>query len=125
MGTLSVLLVDDDEDLREAVGDLVGILCGYECVAFAGLSEVAAARERALACQVAIIDINLGEGRPSGLDVYDWLHAEKFAGRVLFLTGHAATHPLVRQAASRGVAGVLGKPIATDELRQALAPRAA
>ena len=121
MGNRSVLLVDDDEDLRQSVGELVGILCGYDCVACDGLNELVGARERALACQAAIIDINLGAGRPSGLVVYDWLRAERFAGRILFLTGHAATHPLVRDAASRVDADVLTKPIAADALRRALA----
>jgi len=120
MGSGPVLVLDDDIDVRESVGDLVAILCGRDCVSVGSFAELSAARERALACAVAIVDINLGAGQPNGLDAYEWLRAQRFAGRILFLTGHAATHPLVQEAAALDGGRVLAKPIGLNELRDAV-----
>lgn len=122
MGT--VLLLDDDEDLRNALSELIALLTGHRCLALASVAELKARREDSLACDIAILDINLGADQPSGLDAYDWLSREHFAGRVAFLTGHAHSHPLVARAATLGDARVYGKPIGSDELCDLLgAPR--
>ena len=121
----SVLLLDDDIDVRESVGDLVTILCGRDCVAVGSFDELTAARERALACRVAVVDINLGAGKPTGLDAYEWLRAERFAGRIIFLTGHAANHPLVQRAAAFDGGRVLAKPVGLSDLRDAITLAAA
>lgn len=76
-------------------------------------------RGRRLACRVAILDVNLGEGQPTGVDAYEWLRAHSFAGSVVFLTGHAPTHPAVALAVKSG-ARVLAKPIKIDELHALL-----
>ncbi len=64
-----------------------------------------------LAADVAVLDINLGSGQPSGIDAYDWLMSENFGGRLLFLTGHAHAHPLVARAERLRRATVLDKPL--------------
>jgi hypothetical protein len=43
---------------------------------------------KVLNCTLAILDVNLGAGNPSGVDAYRWLKQERFVGRVVFLTGH-------------------------------------
>src|SRR5579862_5380074 len=55
-------------------------------------------REEALGSRLAILDVNLGPGCPSGLDAHSWLAAEHFSGRIVFLTGHAQSYPLVERA---------------------------
>jgi DNA-binding NarL/FixJ family response regulator len=116
-----VLMLDDDEDLRDALGDLVRLVSGRSFVGLGRYTELGANRARVLACELAILDVNLGEGALSGLDAYDWLRAQGFAGRIVFLTGHSDGHPLVRRASALGRALVLAKPIGLDEVRALLA----
>jgi FixJ family two-component response regulator len=125
MGPGSVLLLDDDADIRDSFSELVPFACGRDCLAFGSYAELTKARESALACEVAILDINLGAGQPSGIDAYDWLRAKRFAGRIVFLTGHAATHPLVRRAAAIKGVRILAKPISVKQLRDTLTEGAA
>ena len=78
-----------------------------------------AAREAAsaaLACTLGILDVNLGSNQPSGLDAFAWLRAERYPGRIAFLTGHAMTHPLVERARQMGEAVVLPKPLEISKL---------
>lgn len=121
MANGGVLLLDDDDDLRDVLGDLVRLLTGRSCLTLRSLSEVVARRDEVLACGLAILDINLGRGQPSGIDAYAWLEREGFRGRVAFLTGHASSHPLVARAGGLGAARVYQKPIGLAELRQLLA----
>jgi FixJ family two-component response regulator len=115
-----VVLLDDDEDLLAALSDLIRALGGRRCLTLRSVSDLAKQREAALGCELAILDINLGPGEPSGLDAYGWLLAERFAGRVVFLTGHAQKHPLVERAGAFGGARVLRKPLDVVELRSLL-----
>jgi FixJ family two-component response regulator len=111
-----ILIVDDDEDLRQALADLIEMLCHRGWLSAASAADVVALGPRALACGLAILDVNLGAGRPSGLDVLKWLRQHGFTGKVIFLTGHARTHPEVARA--RAVEGVplFGKPLAAEPL---------
>jgi FixJ family two-component response regulator len=105
-----VLIVDDDEDLRETLGDVLASL--DTCSVKAGsLRDVERRSVELSKCFLALLDINLGPNQPSGLDVCAWLIAHGFAGHIVFMTGHAAGYPLVNDARSmRGVA-ILQKPI--------------
>jgi FixJ family two-component response regulator len=115
-----VLLLDDDDDLLATLGELVTLLTGRACVSTRSFEELLACRDDALACTDAILDINLGRGKPSGLDVYTWLKEQRFAGRIFFLTGHARSHPLVARARTLEGVHVLQKPIETEELCRVL-----
>jgi FixJ family two-component response regulator len=108
--------VDDDADLIEVLTQLFLDAGAAECVAAHSLAEVEAKRERALACTFALVDVNLGRGKPTGLDVHRWLTAQGFAGRIVFLTGHAHSDPMVKAAAQMSGAKVLTKPIDADVL---------
>ena len=125
MSASTVLLLDDDDDLLDAVSDLMRLLSGAGCVRARSFSEVVAQRDDALACELAVLDINLGPAQPSGLDVYRWLKEQRFGGSVAFLTGHARSHPLVARAAAIEGVTVHQKPIGLDEIRQMLALPAA
>jgi FixJ family two-component response regulator len=111
MATGTVVLLDDDQDMRDALGQLIGLLSGGRCLGLASVAELMARRDDVLAARLVILDINLGPRQPSGLDGYDWLQRERFAGRIVFLTGHAHSHPLVARAAALGNARVYAKPI--------------
>jgi DNA-binding NarL/FixJ family response regulator len=79
--TPAILLVDDDEDLREAVRDLLSSLSLAECLTAGSLAELEAHAAAALACSLAIIDLNLGANAASGIDVYRWLGRPVSRGR--------------------------------------------
>lgn len=110
-----VLIVEDDHDLAEVEHELL-VAAGAMCVVVHSLAEAQLAEDDVLRCDTAIIDVNLGLGQPSGVDVHAWLRSRGFIGRVVFLTGHARTHPLVRQAATTPGTTILAKPVSAHQL---------
>jgi DNA-binding response OmpR family regulator len=113
-----VLFLDDDEDLREVVADILANM-GIAVDAVGSFDQLVG-RDVA-AFDLAVLDINLGPGSPSGIDAYRWLKDHRFAGRMVFLTGHARSHPLVAEALRLGDASVYDKPISAAEFRALLA----
>jgi FixJ family two-component response regulator len=111
-----MLIVDDDADLRQAFADLVEAIEGPHVIGAADVDELVALGPRALGCGLIIIDMNLGPGKPSGLDALAWLRAHGFRGKAVFLTGHGRSNVQVQQAQSLAGIPVLGKPIGVDEL---------
>jgi DNA-binding NtrC family response regulator len=117
MGTGFVLYVEDNDDLRELVVELVTHVFQRRCVGVGSYEALVALGDSALGCSVAILDINLGPNRRSGIDAYAWLRDQGYTGRIVFLTGHASTHPLVVEAQRIGDAQTFSKPIDADRLR--------
>ena len=117
IGAGFVLYVEDNDDLRELVVELVTVAFQRRCVGVGSYEELVALGEDALGCSVAILDINLGSNRRSGIDAYAWLRNKGYTGRIVFLTGHASTHPLVVEAQRIGDAEIFSKPIEPDQLR--------
>jgi FixJ family two-component response regulator len=111
-----LLIVDDDEDLRLAVADLVEAEGERRVMGVGSLAELVALGPRALACGLIIIDVNLGPDKPSGIDVLAWLCEHGYRGRAVFLTGHGRTCPEVEQAYRTEGVPVLSKPIGVDAL---------
>jgi DNA-binding response OmpR family regulator len=109
-----ILICDDDEDIAEVLGEFLQDN-GFDCVVTRSLEDVKARRSAALACSLAILDVNLGAGRPSGVDVFRWLQRERFGGSVVFLTGHAGTSPILDGARKVGVP-ILAKPVTAEAL---------
>jgi len=107
-----VLLVDDDPDLLEVLA-LVLDRAHVRHLAAHSFAEVEALEPVLDGLTTAILDVNLGAGEPTGVDIADWLHARHPKTRIVFMTGHAPNHPLVL-AASGGE--VLAKPIDTKRL---------
>jgi DNA-binding response OmpR family regulator len=107
---VTAALLDDDADLLESLAELLQDH-DCRCLVARSLAELKALGPSVLAADVAVLDINLGSGEPTGIDAYDWLMSQSFAGRLLFLTGHAHAHPLVARAEHLQRATVLDKPI--------------
>ena len=103
-------LLDDDADLLEILAELLAER-GCRCLLARSVADLKALAPEVLAADVAVLDINLGSGAPTGIDAYEWLFSQHFAGRILFLTGHARAHPLVARAERFQHATVLDKPI--------------
>jgi len=116
-----VLLLDDDADLRFALSEFVGMLCGRQCLTFGSYEDMLAAAEAVLRCSVALLDVNLGVGQPTGIDAYRWLVGQAFSGRLYFFTGHARVHPLLVEIEKLGGVQVLSKPLDADKLMEVLA----
>ncbi len=110
-----VLLLDDSEQLRFVFTALISQRFGVTCLALASLAELQARQADALGCRVAILDINLGQGQPSGIDAFRWFQEQQYNGKICFLTGHAVANPLVAETAKTG-AQILEKPLSTDVL---------
>jgi FixJ family two-component response regulator len=120
-----VLVLEDDDDLRTLLCELL-VMAGVEaCVEAASYGELVRKRGEAMGCGLALLDVNLGAGIESGLDAYRWLRDSGFSGRAVFLTGHARSHPLVRQAYELQHVRVLAKPVDSQALLDLLedAPR--
>jgi FixJ family two-component response regulator len=117
IGTKYVLFVEDDEDLRELFVLMVEAFLQRRCVGVGSYEELVAMGEQALKCGTAILDINLGSNRRSGLDAYAWLRQKGYMGRIVFLTGHASNHPLVVEANRLGDAAIFTKPVESERLR--------
>jgi FixJ family two-component response regulator len=114
----SVFYLDDDPDLLQIVASLVKLKTDRVCLGLRTLEEMRAHRKEVLGSRLAILDINLGTNQPSGLDAWGWLRAEGYQGRIVFLTGHAASHPLVERAAHMGEVKVFTKPLTSDHLAE-------
>jgi DNA-binding NtrC family response regulator len=119
---LATLLVDDDPDVRDSLAMAIEALGLGDVLRASSLDEVRDIRAAALACRLAIIDINLGPSAPTGVEVLQWMRAESFAGQAVFLTGHAATDPRVVAASRMPATRVLTKPISLDALAALCAP---
>lgn len=114
-----VFILDDDSDLTYLMDHLFRDE-GTDCVIAHSLGELKHLKKDVLACDLAILDINLGCGEPSGLEAYQFLVAQKYAGKVIFFTGHASSHPLVIKAASLPGVRVVEKPTEVHEFLQML-----
>ena len=72
--------------------------------------------DEALGCTVALVDVNLGVGQPSGIEAYRWLIDHGYRGRIVFLTGHARVQTMVEEAVRSGTAEVVQKPASLKTL---------
>lgn len=111
-----VLVLDDDSDLRLLICEVIASLSDGECLAVRSYDELVTHRQEALGCDLALLDVNLGANAPTGLDALEWLRAHDFKGRIVFLTGHARTHPLVERARRTAGVPVLEKPVPLDTI---------
>jgi DNA-binding NtrC family response regulator len=110
-----VLFLDDDDDLRLTVGEILSSM-GVPSLTVGTVDELRREESRALECRLAILDVNLGTAE-SGVDAYAWLRRIGFTGQVVFLTGHAKQYPAVAAASRIGDARVIEKPISLASLK--------
>jgi len=104
------LVIDDDEDLRDAVSELLLFAGVRDCLSVASLGELADRAGDALRSGLAMIDINLGVGQPNGVDAFRWLREHGYHGSIVFMTGHAKSDPRVVEALAVPNTRLLAKP---------------
>lgn len=113
----TILVMDDDVDLLEVLKETLITLCKIEKVITAtSLESVQQQKESILKSQLAILDVNLGAERPSGVNVAEWLRDNGFKGKIVFLTGHAISDPEVLAATRMSDTKVVAKPIGLSQL---------
>ena len=120
MAQRCVLILDDDEDLRDVLGTTVEEVFGWTWLGVSSMQAMIELGRRALSSELAVLDINLGLDQPSGLDAFTWLREHHYEGRVIFLTGHAASHPLVDKAQREQLASIYQKPLSIEEVGRLL-----
>lgn len=105
-----VVFLEDNEELRQIMTVLLESELRVRCLSFARFADLEKNVSAVLKTKIAILDINLGVNEPSGIDAYNWLRLMNYQGQVVFMTGHAQSHPLVLEATKTG-AVVLEKPM--------------
>lgn len=111
-----ILFVDDSRDLCEVMEAMCQSLPEVECVCVTSMSAVQERAAQVLRTSLAILDVNLGPGEPSGVEIYGWLKAKDYHGKIVFLSGHARTDPQVGEAARISGVDFFQKPLAFDQI---------
>jgi FixJ family two-component response regulator len=112
----TVLFVDDSSDLCQIMETMCQSLLGVECICVPSMSAVLERAVQVLRTGLAILDVNLGPGEPSGVEIYRWLKGQNYRGKIVFLSGHARTDPLVEDAARICGVDFFQKPLAFGQL---------
>lgn len=111
MNTPSILIIDDDPNLRKTLADILRAK-GYELLAAKNGTEGLALLERN-AVNLVLIDLGLPD--ISGLEVLHRVKADYPATEAIILTGNAALDSAI-EAANSGAFSYLSKPYDIDQL---------
>jgi FixJ family two-component response regulator len=112
----TVLFVDDSSDLCEVMELMCQSLLGIECICVPSMSAVLERPAQVLRTDLAILDVNLGPGEPSGVEIYRWLKGQNYHGKIVFLSGHARTDPQVEEAARISGVDFFQKPLGFGQI---------
>lgn len=104
-----ILLVDDDDDVRETSADMLAEL-GYRVVQASGGVEALALLERTPDLQVMVTDIRMPD--MSGLELAEQARGRRSDLKIILISGYFLPQPVQRR--------FLQKPFRTQELDQAI-----
>lgn len=121
---IRILLLDDHPVLRHGVRALLDTQPDLEVVAEAGSADEAIERAGAHDIDVALLDLDLGDGRPDGIAAARGILRARPATRVIIFTAYDADADIVR-AIDAGAAGYLVKDSRPAELFAAIRSAAA
>jgi len=114
---IRVLIVEDDDGVRESIAELLGRAEKIECVGQFGAAEAALRQFPVLVPDVAMLDINLP--RMSGIQCAKQIKAARPETQILMLTIYDDSEQ-VFQALRAGASGYLLKCSSPDEIVQAI-----
>ena len=121
----TVLFVDDSSDLCEVVEFMCQSLPEVECVCVTSMSAVLERAVQVLRTGLAILDVNLGPGEPSGVEIYRWLKGQNYRGKIVFLSGHTRTDPQVAEATRISGVDFFRKPLEFGQIEALILGKAA
>jgi signal transduction histidine kinase len=111
-----VLIVDDDANIREGVGDILDA-AGFDTT-LAGSGAEAVAKVKAASYDVILMDYNLTDG--TGIDAIKQIRSLNADSQILMITGNASLDAAVK-AIQESVDDFLQKPVNPDQLKRAIA----
>ena len=115
-----VHVADDDDAVRRSLHMLLDG-AGYRVTAFASGEAMLAALDRGDLPACAVVDVRMGEGMMTGLDVQRSLAARPGSGfPVIIVTGHGDV-PLAVAAMRLGVSNFIEKPYPAETMLEAVA----
>lgn len=118
MKDISVCIVDDNRDLRNALEEIISMSEGYECVGTIGTAEEAIRQIPDLQPDVVLMDINLGS-EESGIDCVRILKQQVPATNFMMCTVYEEDEKIF-QALSAGASGYILKKTAPARLLGAI-----
>jgi len=121
----TVLFVDDSSDLCQVMELMCQSLPGIDGICLTSMSAVLKRAAQVLRTDLAILDVNLGPGEPSGIEIYRWLKGQNYRGKIVFLSGHTRTDPQVVEATRISGVDFLQKPLAFGQIEALILGKAA
>jgi DNA-binding NarL/FixJ family response regulator len=118
MKEISVCIVDDNRDLRNALEEIIGMSEGYNCIATIGTPEEAIRQIPALQPDVVLMDINL-KSDESGIDCVRALKKIVPATNFMMCTVYEEDEKIF-EALSAGASGYILKKTAPTRLLEAI-----
>jgi len=118
MKDISVCIVDDNRDLRNALEEIISMSEGYQCVATIGTAEEAVRIIPGLKPDVVLMDINLGS-EESGIDCVKTLKTIVPATNFMMCTVYEEDEKIF-EALSAGASGYILKKTAPARLLGAI-----
>ena len=118
MQEISVCIVDDNSQLRSALGEIISMSDSFRCVAAIPTAEDAVREIPRLKPDVVLMDINLG-GPESGIDCVRTLKPLLPATNFMMCTVYEEDEKIF-QALSAGASGYILKKTAPDKLLEAI-----
>ena len=118
MNEITVCIVDDNSDLRNALEEIIQMSEGYTCLGTLGTAEQAIRQIPVLKPDVVLMDINLG-GNESGIDCVRALKGQVNGTLFMMCTVYEEDEKIF-EALSAGASGYILKKTAPSRLLEAI-----
>ncbi|MGB3008412.1 MAG: response regulator transcription factor [Chitinophagaceae bacterium] len=118
MRIISVFIVDDNNELRNALEEIISMSEGYKCIGTAGNTEDAINRIPVLRPEVVLMDINLG-GTESGIDIVRLLKPKMPDTNFMMCTVYEENEKIF-EALSAGASGYILKKTTPVKMLEAI-----
>jgi DNA-binding NarL/FixJ family response regulator len=118
MNEITVCIVDDNSDLRNALEEIIEMSEGYKCLCTIGTAEEAVRQIPLIKPDVVLMDINLG-GTESGIDCVKVLKGQVPGTNFMMCTVYEEDEKIF-EALSAGASGYILKKTAPSRLLDAI-----
>lgn len=118
MKDISVCIVDDNRDLRNALEEIIDMSDGFKCIATIGTAQEAISQIPLLKPDVVLMDINLGTDE-TGIDCVKALKQKVPATNFMMCTVYEENEKIF-QALTAGASGYILKKTAPTQMLEAI-----